>query len=387
MKNIYITLLIICAIAGNAQNINIPDPVFKARLLGNNSTALNAQGNSFSNTADSNNDGEISMAEAAAVTGLRIHSLTSSSNISSLEGLQYFTNLKSLWCESNPVGGQLNLSMLTQLKYLNCRSMQLTSLLLPTTGTLEEINASENSLTSFPTMALQNLKVLELYENNITAINLIPLNQLFYLVLSGNPLVNIDLSGNPILETLYINNSQISILDCSSTMVKQLACSNNPNLTTINVKNNKTTTSDPDMLYFGFSFYNLPLLETICLDNQNPEIYSVATSGYNSNGNVIVYTGANCDEVVNMNTNGIADVSKNNLKIYPNPVTDVLHIENLSGSAITEIEIFNSLGQKIKVPFTTSASRADVSQLAGGNYIVKAVDENGFASTQKFVKI
>ena len=72
-------------LTSNAQIINIPDANFKARLI--------ATG------VDTNNDGEIQQSEALSVTDLYLDS----SNISSLEGLQNFSNVTALRCDNNPL--------------------------------------------------------------------------------------------------------------------------------------------------------------------------------------------------------------------------------------------------------------------------------------------
>jgi hypothetical protein len=66
---------------------------------------------------------------------------------------------------------------------------------------------------------------------------------------------------------------------------------------------------------------------------------------------------------------GLANVTANDFTYFPNPVKDVL---NLSFSnAISQVEVFNLLGQKIvSAPFN-GRQALDMSQLARGTYIVK----------------
>jgi hypothetical protein len=380
-------LTLIIHFAAAAQTINIPDANFKARLLGSNSVALNADGNNFHNTADSNGNGEIEINEALAVTGLRIHTIgTTSNDIYSLEGLQYFTNLKSLWCSDNPLGGTLDVSMLPQLKYLVCNNAQLTGITLPNPNILEEILLSGNSFTTFNTTTLGSLKYLYIAANNISTLDMAPLTAVTYLEAGYNPLTTINLATNSNLHSLYLNNTQITVIDASvAPALRTLHCSNNPNLTTINVRNSLVSGSDPDMLDYAFMFNNLPALNSICIDEF--EQFSVGFSGYNSNGNVTVYTGINCDVVVNMGTNSIADNDLKEVRIYPNPVASTLYLEDIEGHSIIRMEIYNTLGQTVKViPVNTQITHTDVSELSSGTYIVKLISDKGSA-TNKIVKL
>lgn len=64
------------------------------------------------------------------------------------------------------------------------------------------------------------------------------------------------------------------------------------------------------------------------------------------------------------------DFSLFNVKIYPNPVKDILHIS--SEYEISEIEIFNLLGQKIvNKNINTFETSVDLSMLPQGNYVLK----------------
>lgn len=85
MSKLYTFLFLVIGFNGIAQIISIPDANFKAKLIANN--------------IDTDNDGEIQLEEALNVTGLYLNS----SNISSLEGLENFSNVVTLWCSDNPL--------------------------------------------------------------------------------------------------------------------------------------------------------------------------------------------------------------------------------------------------------------------------------------------
>jgi hypothetical protein len=96
MKNLF-SIFTVCMLflnAASAQIVNIPDANFKYALTSLHCVDTNADGYVDAD-ADTNNDGQISVAEALAVIWLNV----GSRNITSLEGIQYFTNLQTLRCE------------------------------------------------------------------------------------------------------------------------------------------------------------------------------------------------------------------------------------------------------------------------------------------------
>jgi hypothetical protein len=79
------------------QIINFPDPNLKARLL--SGACCSDYPLNTTNIVDLNGDGEIDISEALTIGSMNL----SACNISDLTGLQYFTNLLSLWFPSNPI--------------------------------------------------------------------------------------------------------------------------------------------------------------------------------------------------------------------------------------------------------------------------------------------
>ena len=73
-------------------------------------------------------------------------------------------------------------------------------------------------------------------------------------------------------------------------------------------------------------------------------------------------------------------VDKKNIKIYPNPVKNILHID--TNSKIVKGEIFSISGQIMK---TFSDKEINVSKLPKGIYILKLNLKNEII-TQKFIK-
>lgn len=118
--------------------VSIPDANFKAKLL---QTAVGSNSCGQWLMIDSNGDGEIQTDEAFRVGRLFVNN----SAISSLEGIQSFTNLEVLSCAGNQLT-ELDLSGLNLLGSLNCSQNQLATLDLSETH-VQTLSCSNNVLT------------------------------------------------------------------------------------------------------------------------------------------------------------------------------------------------------------------------------------------------
>lgn len=76
--------------------------------------------------------------------------------------------------------------------------------------------------------------------------------------------------------------------------------------------------------------------------------------------------------VIKTTTLNTSDFDRKNLKYYPNPVKDVLHVAY--SKAISSVSIFNLLGQKIvQKEFNANEANLDLSTLSQGNYIARVI--------------
>ena len=116
---------------------------------------------------DSDGDGEVSYAEAKVVTHIDVYN----KGISSLKGIESFTNLTYLNCSSNPFSSTAN---------------QLTSLDVSHNTALTELRCYSNRLTSLDVRGCSALKALWC---------------------SSNQLTSLDVSHNTALELLYCNSN------------------------------------------------------------------------------------------------------------------------------------------------------------------------------------
>ena len=86
----------------------------------------------------------------------------------------------------------------------------------------------------------------------------------------------------------------------------------------------------------------------------------------------------------NLDLTGVADISPQfNLKLYPNPVNNMLHLT--ADEKIKRIEIFNSVGQTVQA-INSPPAQVSVNYLSPGLYVVKITFATGSFTTRKIQK-
>ena len=147
--------------------------------------------------------------------------------ISDLKGIEFFTELRKLSCNSNQLTS-LDLSKNTALTSLECYSNQLTSLDLSKNTALTFIGCSDNLLTSLDVSKNTELGILYCSDNQLTSLDVSKNPALTALSCSGNQLTSLDISKNTALRSLYCYSNQLSSLDLSkNTALKSLDCYKN----------------------------------------------------------------------------------------------------------------------------------------------------------------
>lgn len=210
--------------------------------------------------------------------------------ISSLQGIEFFTALKSLNCSFNQLMlldvskntaleelycGQnsklttldvsknkelirlntygtplttLNVSGCTALQNLACYWGQLTSLDVSECPALTSLNCNGNLLTSLDVSKNTALKSLYCYWNQLTSLDVSGCTKLQYLECNGNQLTALDMSGCKALQDLVCSENQLTSLNiANNTNLQQLHCSNNK-LNTLSLPVNS-------FMIFSFSCY------------------------------------------------------------------------------------------------------------------------------------
>ena len=164
-RRLLLILLLVVSGITEAQIIDVPDANFKSALLTPTDVVHDIDGNDI--ILDVNEDGEIQESEALAVEWLSI----SDFNITSLEGIEYFTNLRRLDCANNDIA-MIDLTALVNLEFINCSACPITELDFSAAPNLTDFKA--NNCTSLTYINIKNGTILaspELVEiNNATAL-------------------------------------------------------------------------------------------------------------------------------------------------------------------------------------------------------------------------
>lgn len=231
-----------CMIDGGNDNIIFEDENFKAYMVAN---------------FDTDNDGEISYEEALAVTKIEVNT----DNISSISGIEYMTNLKSLKCEGS-------------LKYFRASNTYYTfgilkSLDISKNTKLSDLYVSYNPLVSLDVSGNPKLRVLLCKRNKLTSLNVKNNKELERLECDYNNLSSLDVKNNPELYRLKCDNNNLSSLYVNNNpKLLDLICGDN-NLTSINVKSN------PELKDLQCNNNNLSSLDV----SDNPKLYFLICSG------------------------------------------------------------------------------------------------------------
>lgn len=244
-------LLLFCGAAG-AQTINIPDANFKARLLAASTTnGIAHDVNNLNMVVDANMNGEIEQDEALLVYQLNL----TGQGVASMEGIQYFTNLKGLYVPNNNLTS-LDVTPLVNLQWLHCHINSITDLNIDGLAHLNSVNCSSNPIASLSTSNLPALVVIS----------------------AGNTLINeIDLSGSPIL-------GYFDVYDC-------------PLLTKVNIRNGSLIEYP-----FECSLENCPNLQFMCVDEGEDVLM---LENFEANQIVPPYMSTDCSFVPGMTYNTI----------------------------------------------------------------------------------
>ena len=184
-------------------------------------------------------------------------------NISSLEGIQYFSGLKTLDCSKNSLS-KLDVSANFKLVSLECSNNTSLSVLgLPKTSwflgqpKLKYLRCQYTALASLDLSAFPDLQILYCRDCKLQILTLPATSKLGTVYCINNELTTLDVSQNTGLTGLYCSynklttlklptssNSILKTLDCSNNQLETLNLSNFTGITTLDCSNNKITSLD-----------------------------------------------------------------------------------------------------------------------------------------------
>jgi len=363
MKNYFIiTLLLFSVYFTQAQIVNIPDANFKNALISTN--CVDVDGDGIGDVvADINGDFEIQVSEAEDVINL----IVDSNNISSLEGIQSFTNLEVLDCWNNPLI-DIDVTQNLNLIFLDCYNTHISSLDVSQNLNLEILFCQSFQLTSLDVSQNLNLSFLSCPSSQLSSLDVSQNPNLEKLTCWNNQLTSLDVSQNPNLKNLFLEGNQITSLDVSQNPnLEKLECWNNQ-LTSLNINNGN----------------NLNITRMFAYDNSNLTCIQVddETAIY-PKCEINFLVGWCKDDWAEYSEDcalGVSDFELYNIKIYPNPVQNTLNIN--SEFPIDFIKIYTLQGQLVN---ESKNNQIDVSLLTSGLYFVSVIID-GQNIVKKFIK-
>ena len=158
------------------------------------------------NTFDKDGDGILDTGEREAVTEIHVSNGYDGKKIKDLTGIQWFTNLKTLWCHDNQLTN-LDVTQNTELQDLYCGMNQLTSLDVSQNTALKNLVFFQNQLTSLDVGNNKKLEILNCTQNNLTSL---------------------DVSQNSALEQLYCDQNNLTSMQVDNcTNLVRFRCDNN----------------------------------------------------------------------------------------------------------------------------------------------------------------
>lgn len=204
---------------GNAGGSD-PEPEPPTPVMPPEGVAITVSDNNFLKyllgLCDSDADGMILPEEAETVQHIEV----CTDNIRTLDGIQYFTSIKTLVADGSIWNGKLaalSLKYNGVLEKLSCRYNHISAFQFP--ASLIELDMRFNNVSEPDFSSLKNLKKLDCFGCGITRLNLKPLKSLEKLVCGMNSfetldvsynlnLKLLDLSDSPTLKTVYVARGQ-----------------------------------------------------------------------------------------------------------------------------------------------------------------------------------
>ena len=160
---------------------------------------------------DNNSNQFLSDKEILAATKIDV----SGKGITSMKGLEYFTELTELYCQINNLT-ELDVSNCTKLITLSCSDNGLTALDVSKCTELTLLSCYGNNLTELNVSSLEKLELLYCYKNNLTELDVSKCTELTELDCSENNLTELDVSKCTELTYLGCFNNSLSEIDLSN---------------------------------------------------------------------------------------------------------------------------------------------------------------------------
>ncbi|WP_369282648.1 leucine-rich repeat domain-containing protein [Oscillibacter sp. GMB15532] len=321
--------------------------------------------------------------EVSRITELNI----ANRHITSLDGLQYLTSLKTLNCKNNDLTSLSCSNLPSTLETLDCSSNELTGLDLSGLPNLTSLDCSYNNLTSLHSSNLPStLTSLRCSANRLTSLTLSGLSHLAYLDCSANELTSLDVSGLSSLTTLYCSTNELTSLDvsglsgltylnCSSNELTSLTLSGLSSLATLSCGFNQLTELDlsglASLAAFSCDFNELTELDLsglsslTTLSSNNNNLTSLDLS--NLSGLTTLF--CNSNELTSLDVSGLSNLTM--LSCDSNGLTELdlsgvpgLTSLNCSSNELTSLDVSDLSGLTMLYCCSNRLTGLDVSGLS-----------------------
>lgn len=266
---------------------------------------------------------------------------------------------------------------ITNVEYLQLYNLNISDLTgIEDFTNLVGLNVKENNLTSLDISNSQNLEILACDFNQLTELDVSQNLMLYSLKCEGNLLTNLDVSQNVLLRYLTCGNNYISEIDLRNNINLENFVYNSyisypymQAIESIDLRNGNNTN-------ISFcSMNNNVNLKCVFVDDKN----APHPNWHLSHGNY-VNNEAECDAILNVN-----NFIEKSIMMYPNPVAEILYIENMGNLNIQRIELYDNLGRRI-MDLSNGFDQVNFEDFSSGVYFVNIQTDNGLIK-KKIIKI
>ena len=294
--------------------------------------------------SDGEVNGEVSTSD---IYGLLELIVPSGYGISNLEGIENLISLESLIVSDIGLTS-LDLSKNPTLKQIDCSNNLLTDLDLSNNLNLTHIDVSNNPITPGSLILPANYSPRKnapdaLQVENSQLKTFLSNDNLLYLNVANTNLTSIDVSYFESLDSFDVQGSQLDSLDVS----------NNASLSYLNTTNTPLT----------------------CVQVSQDQLINIPVAWVKD---VTTTYSVDCKSFLGVEDEILAE----GLKIYPNPVSDILSVE--SKLALKKVEIYSILGQKVK-EINSDFNSISTNHLSRGIFLIKIYSDKGIA-VRKLIK-
>ena len=348
------------------------------------------------------------------LSGLKVNGLDSlleiSCNINQLDSLDVsnLDNLRFLFCSQNDLTF-MDVSNCTLLDQIDCAYNDLESLEMPELIKFRFLYCSFNSLKTLDVTKLPKLVDLWCDYNQLTSLDLSGQTTLFQLDFSNNYLSVLDLSDLEITGSLRCINNNLSYLDVSgSEDIYDVRCENNrlpfsslitaygvnyftyspqkriflPAEREVDTTLNYSSEANIEDTLTQFVFYK----DDVPAETNNSGVFATTGVGiYHCLMTNALFPGLTLTtaSVTVTGVSGIVPVSKEELCVYPNPVTDIFHLSPSQQDPISGIRMYAAEGREILFDENpASPVEIDMVNFSPGLYIVKIITPGSTASVK-----